>query len=162
MSHSPNCLNSSTKAQPISLQAQKWDLRYLEACRVAYSGDVTKARPLLETIIKQTPDAAIRMHATAALINILGFGHHYEEAFSRLDQALDDLPTDRDKNARFHLMGEAAQLLIDAGTVRSRHQLRRPDHCRLSQRQNGCIGMYMKNTCQLSQRPHASTGSATA
>lgn len=125
-------------------QAQKWDLRYLEAWQVAYSGDVTKARPLLETIIKQTPDAAIRMHATAALINILGFGHHYEEAFSRLDQALDDLPRITDKNARFHLMGEAAQLLIDAGQYDLATNYADQIIADYPSGRNGCIGMYMK------------------
>jgi diguanylate cyclase (GGDEF)-like protein len=124
---------------------QKWNLRYLEAWEVAYSGEVVKAKSLLEAIIKQTPDNAIRLHATAALVNILGFGHHYEEAFAELDQGLDSLPKVTDKNARFHLMGEASQLLIDAGQYdlatgyADQIVADYPNGGR-----NRCIGMYMK------------------
>jgi len=124
---------------------QKWDLRYLEAWQIAYSGENTKAKTLLEAIIKQTPDITIRLHATAVLINILGFGHHYEEAFAELDQGLDSLPKVTDKNARFHLMGEASQLLSEAGQYELAASYADqiiadyPDVGR-----NRCIGMYSK------------------
>jgi diguanylate cyclase (GGDEF)-like protein len=124
---------------------QKWDLRYLEAWEAGYSGEVVKAKPLLEAVIKQTPDNAIRLHATATLVNILGFGHHYEEAFAELDQGLDSLPRVTDKNARFHLMSEASQLLIDAGQYDL--AMGYADQI-IADYPNGgrnrCIGMYMK------------------
>jgi hypothetical protein len=54
---------------------QKWYLRYLQGWQLGYTGQGAKAKPLLEAIIKQAPDSAIRMNATAVLINILGYGH---------------------------------------------------------------------------------------
>jgi diguanylate cyclase (GGDEF)-like protein len=124
---------------------QKWDLRYLEAWQVAYSGEAAKAKSLLEAIIKQTPDNAIRLHATAALVNILGYGHHYTEAFAELDRGLDSLPEVTDKNARFHLMAEASQLLNEAGQYElaaSYADQIIADYPNVGR--NRCIGMYMK------------------
>ncbi|HTV86818.1 MAG TPA: GGDEF domain-containing protein [Dyella sp.] len=123
---------------------QKWYLRYLNGWEVAYSGDENKAKAALEAVIDGAPQETLKMHATANLINILGVGHHYEEAFSRLDQALDYLPHVTDKDARFHLLGEAAQLLMQAGqydlasTYADQILLENP------QGRNGCIGMYIK------------------
>ncbi|RDD83718.1 GGDEF domain-containing protein [Dyella tabacisoli] len=57
----------------------------------------------------------MRFRATATLVDILGIGHRYEEAFGRLSQLLDQLPQITNKRARFQGLGEAAQLLIAAG-----------------------------------------------
>jgi diguanylate cyclase (GGDEF)-like protein len=93
----------------------KWRLRYFEAWQTAYLGQDDKARPLLETIAKTAPDDNLRQQARATLMNILGVGHHYEEAFAYLDQSLDDLPRITNKNVRLQLLAEAAQLLTEAG-----------------------------------------------
>lgn len=96
-------------------EAEKWHLRYLEAWQAAYVGRNDKAKTMLETVIEQAPDDALKMQAKGTLINILGIGHHYEEAFTYLDHALDDLPKIADKSIRIHILAEASQLLMEAG-----------------------------------------------
>jgi diguanylate cyclase (GGDEF)-like protein len=90
-------------------------LHYLVAWQVAYSGDYDRAKPLLQALIDPSYNDGLRFRATATLINILGISRHYEEAFSILNQALDDLPHNSDKNARFVVFIEGAQLLTEAG-----------------------------------------------
>ncbi|HUA79859.1 MAG TPA: GGDEF domain-containing protein [Dyella sp.] len=123
---------------------QKWQLRYLEGWQAGYSGEYAKARTMLETIIRNTPDDAVRMHASAALVNILGYGHDYEDAYTRVDQALDQLPRVADIQARFHLLGEASQLLAGAGqydlAANYADQIIRD----YPGGRNQCIGMYLK------------------
>ncbi|SFS16725.1 diguanylate cyclase (GGDEF) domain-containing protein [Dyella sp. OK004] len=94
---------------------QRWYLRYLDAWQVAYEGSYEGAGLQLNAIIKNSTDPTLRFRATATLINILGIGHRYEEAFIRLSQLIDQLPKITDKRARFQGLGEAAQLLITAG-----------------------------------------------
>jgi diguanylate cyclase (GGDEF)-like protein len=95
--------------------ADKWHLRYLEAWQTAYVGQNDKARSMLEAIATQSPDLNLREQARATLINIFGIAHRYEDAFSYLDQALDQLPHITNQSTRLHVLGEAAQLLIEAG-----------------------------------------------
>lgn len=94
---------------------QQWYLRFLDAWQAAYSGDYETAGAALNTIMNQSPDADLRFRAGATLVNMLGIGHRYEEAFARLSQLLDQLPTVTDKGARFQGLAEAAQLYIEAG-----------------------------------------------
>ncbi|MGE7137347.1 diguanylate cyclase [Luteibacter sp. NPDC031894] len=94
---------------------QRAHLRYLEAWQVAYAGDYETAVPLLETVVGSSPDKVLRFRATATLINILGIGHRYEEAFSRLSDLTDMLPSVTDPQARLQGLGEAAQMLATAG-----------------------------------------------
>ena len=96
-------------------ETQKWRLRYLLAWQDAYIGREELATAKLEVVAKQAPDSTLRIEAIGTLINVLGVGHHYDDAFQYLDQALDNLPQINDKEARFHLLGEASQLLSDAG-----------------------------------------------
>ncbi len=94
---------------------QQWHVRYLDAWQIAFDGNYTKAGVALKAIAEQSPYAPFRLRATATLINILGFGHRYEDGFAQLDQ-LDNLLTKvSDKEARFYAQGEAAQFLIIAG-----------------------------------------------
>ena len=94
---------------------QQWHLRYLLAWDVAYDGDYARANQLLDEVIAQDVDPTLRFRATATSMNILGIGHHYEEAFTRLDRLLGQLPAITDKRARLQGLGEAAQLLMAAG-----------------------------------------------
>jgi diguanylate cyclase (GGDEF)-like protein len=94
---------------------QQWHLRYLVAWQVAYRGDYDAAGPLLNALIDQSADPTLRLRATATMVNILGIGHRYEEAFTRLNQLLDQLPAVTEKKARAQGLGEAAQMLISAG-----------------------------------------------
>jgi len=95
--------------------AQQWHLRYLKAWDVAYYGDYERAGGLLDEVIAQNVDPTLRFRATATSINILGIGHRYEEAFTRLDKLVGQLPQITDKRARLQGLGEAAQLLVAAG-----------------------------------------------
>ena len=90
-------------------------LRYLVAWQVAYSGDYEHAEPLLKALMNQSSNDDLRYRAIATLINILGISGHYEEAFSILNEALDDMPHISNKAARFQVFTEAAQLLTEAG-----------------------------------------------
>ena len=123
---------------------QKWQLRYLEAWQTAYTGNLSKAKPLLELIIQQAPDGAIRVHAAAALVNILGYTHSYEQAYMRLDQALDQLPHIDDKNARYHLLGEASQLLSGAGQFDLSASYASQIIADYPSGRGRCIGLYLK------------------
>jgi diguanylate cyclase (GGDEF)-like protein len=95
--------------------ADKWHLRYLQAWQTVYIGQNEKARLLLEAVIKQAPDADLREQARGTLINVLGTSHHYEEAFTTLDQALEELPHIANNSTRQHVLAEASQLLTEAG-----------------------------------------------
>ena len=95
--------------------AQKWQLRYLEGWQSAYAGQGDKAKSLLEAVANQAADSSLRTKATSVLINLLGVEHRYEEAFQYLDRALESLPKVADAEARAHILGEASQLLSEAG-----------------------------------------------
>ncbi|TCV94828.1 diguanylate cyclase (GGDEF)-like protein [Luteibacter rhizovicinus] len=95
--------------------SQQWHLRYLIAWQDAYGGDYEGATTQLNAIAERSPDAVLRFRARATLVNILGIGHRYEEAFSRLSQLVELLPQITDKTARYQGLGEAAQVLIAAG-----------------------------------------------
>ncbi|WP_343182810.1 GGDEF domain-containing protein [Rhodanobacter glycinis] len=102
--------------ETIKLSAeQQWYLRFLDAWEAAYSGDYKTATTSLNAIMDQSPSTTLRFRAGATLVNMLGIGHRYEEAFARLSQLLDQLPEVDDKEARFQGLGEAAQLYIEAG-----------------------------------------------
>jgi diguanylate cyclase (GGDEF)-like protein len=90
-------------------------LRYLEAWQTAYSGNYAAATSQLRTVFDGPGDITLRSRAGATLINILGIGQRYEEAFELLNQLLDRLPMLTDTNARVQIMGEAALLYIEAG-----------------------------------------------
>ncbi len=92
-----------------------WHLRYLEAWQTAYRGDYDTATSQLRIIAAGSSDATLRSRAGATLVNILGIGQRYEEAFERLSQLLDQLPMLVDEDARIQVMGEAALLYIEAG-----------------------------------------------
>ncbi|MBM7131823.1 GGDEF domain-containing protein [Dyella mobilis] len=96
-------------------ETDKWHLRYLEGWQATYVGQNDKALRLLGDVIKQASDDDLQEQARATIINILSNSHHYEEAFSYLDQALDELPHIVRNSTRQHVLAEAAQLLSEAG-----------------------------------------------
>jgi diguanylate cyclase (GGDEF)-like protein len=103
-----------SKSEKLS-DADKWHLRYLEAWQTAYVGQNDKARSMLEAVATQAPDPNLQEQARATLINIFGIAHRYEDAFAYLDQALDQLPHITNRSTRLHVLGEAAQLMVEAG-----------------------------------------------
>ncbi|HEY8682014.1 MAG TPA: GGDEF domain-containing protein [Rhodanobacter sp.] len=105
-------LNSDTaKLSP----EQRLYLLYLNAWQSAYHGDYAAAMPELNAVIAQSANATLRFRAGVTAVNLLGNGIHYEEAFSRLNQLLDQLPQVTDKSARVQALGIASQLYIQAG-----------------------------------------------
>ncbi|SFW75356.1 diguanylate cyclase [Luteibacter sp. UNCMF366Tsu5.1] len=96
-------------------EKQREHLHYLEAWQVAYAGDYEAAIPLLESVVGSSSDKTLRFRATATLINILGIGHRYQDAFSRLSELTDTLPDVSDPQALLQGLGEAAQMLTTAG-----------------------------------------------
>ena len=95
--------------------AQQWQLRYLEAWQTAYRGEYDKAAPLLEQVVEKSGQPELAALAEATLVNILGVGRHYEEAFSRLNGLLDRLPYLTRPDARFQILANASQFYADAG-----------------------------------------------
>jgi diguanylate cyclase (GGDEF)-like protein len=103
--------NGTTKLSP----EQQLYLRYLNAWRVAYNGDYATAIPELDAIIAESTDATLRFRAGITTVNLLGIATRYVEAFSRLNQLLDQLPHMSDKDARVQALGIASQLYTEAG-----------------------------------------------
>jgi diguanylate cyclase (GGDEF)-like protein len=123
---------------------QQWQLRYLEAWEEVYLGDFTKARLHLETIIREAPPESIRLNAEAALVNILGYSHRYEDAYAELERVIDALPRVQDKNLRFHLLGESSQLLADAAQYDLAAHYADQIIADNKGGRNHCIGVYLK------------------
>lgn len=96
-------------------EEQQWRLRYLDAWEVVYRADYRNGERLLRQIIEQAPNRVLRLRAIATSINMLGIEHRYQDAYEWLDQLQGLLPRVTDKAARLQGLGEAAQLLIDAG-----------------------------------------------
>ncbi|WP_109123541.1 GGDEF domain-containing protein [Dyella sp. C11] len=94
---------------------QQWHLRYLDAWQLAFDGRYDVARPALNDIIAHSGDPTLQVRALATLVNILGFGQHYEEAFTQLNTLVDLLPAVKDPEARYQALGETAQFLAAAG-----------------------------------------------
>ncbi|GFZ96997.1 GGDEF domain-containing protein [Dyella caseinilytica] len=135
--------------------ADKWHLFYLEAWQTAYVGQNEKARPMLEDVAEHAPDDDLREQARATLINILGIGHRYQEAFSNLDQALDELPRISRASTRQHVLAEASQLLTEAGQYDL--AINYADQLILIPAASDyrCIGMSIKLDAEFRKDPHA-------
>lgn len=95
--------------------AQRWKLRFLQGWRATWVGDYDVGRKALEDVADHSTDIVLRFRATATLINLLGIGHRYQEAFLRLNELQELMPSIRDRKARFQGLGEASQLLSSAG-----------------------------------------------
>ncbi|NID14927.1 tetratricopeptide repeat-containing diguanylate cyclase [Luteibacter yeojuensis] len=94
---------------------EHWRLRFLQGWRYTWLGDYDAGRKALEEVADNATDIVLRFRATATLINLLGVGHRYQEAFVRLNQLQEMMPSIRDGKARFQGLGEASQLLSSAG-----------------------------------------------
>jgi diguanylate cyclase (GGDEF)-like protein len=94
---------------------QQWHLRYLEAWQAAYRGDYQQATVRLDEVIKGAGEPELEARAEATLVNILGIGRHYENAFARLSHLLDKLPRLAKDSTRFQVLAEASQFYTDAG-----------------------------------------------
>lgn len=103
-------------AQAASLPpSQQMYLRYLQAWQIGYQGDYEVATPLLKSILAESEDATLRIRAGTTLVNMLTIGSHYEDAFSQMNELLDQLPQVTDRDARIQTLGVAALLSNEAG-----------------------------------------------
>lgn len=94
---------------------QRGMLHFLRGWRATWLGDYEAGRGELEKVIDPSVNSVLRVRALATLINLLGVGHRYQEAFQRLAELQELLPSVRDRKARFQALGEASQLLSTAG-----------------------------------------------
>jgi diguanylate cyclase (GGDEF)-like protein len=135
--------------------ADKWHLRYLEAWQTAYVGQIDQARVMLEAVIKQSPDADMREQARGTLVNILSISHQYEEAFTTLDQALEELPHIARNSTKQHVLAEASQLLNEAGQYDL--AINYADQLILipAAADYACIGMAIKLEAEFNDKPHS-------
>lgn len=88
---------------------------FLRGWRATWLGDYETGKTELDRVADSASNTVLRARATATLINLLGIGHRYEQAFVRLNQLQEMLPSIRDRKARFQALGEASQLLSSAG-----------------------------------------------
>ena len=90
-------------------------LTFLRGWRATWVGDYETGKAALDEVADTASSNVMRARATATLVNLLGIGHRYEQAFLRLSQLQEMLPSIRDRNARFQALGEASQMLSSAG-----------------------------------------------
>lgn len=93
----------------------RWKLQYLLGWRAVYLSDYGSAKQLLEGVADDAPHVLLRFRALATLVNLLGESHRYQQAFTRLTQLQELMPSVNDPKARFQALGEASQLLGFAG-----------------------------------------------
>lgn len=94
---------------------QRSKLHFLRGWRATWLGDYITGKRELELVADHSADTLMRLRATSTLVNLLGVGRRYEEAFQRLNQLQELLPAVRDRAARNTALGEASQLLSSAG-----------------------------------------------
>lgn len=94
---------------------QRGLLHFLRGWRATWLGDYETGKSELEKVADQSVNSVLRMRALSTLINLLGVGHRYQEAFQRLNELQELMPSVRDRKARFQALGEASQLLSTAG-----------------------------------------------
>lgn len=104
----------SASAQKLAPE-QRLHLKFLKGWQIAYRGDYTAAIALLDEVIGQSTNATLRFRAEATVVNMLGIGSRYVEAYTRLNQMLDQLPQVTDKGARTQGLGVASILYSQAG-----------------------------------------------
>jgi tetratricopeptide (TPR) repeat protein len=95
--------------------AQRWHLRYLDACQASLQGSVAKDAPILQDIIDHSGDPVLVTRASARLMNSLAYSRHYEQAFKLANTLTADLPQVTDINARAEVLRSIIQMLGLAG-----------------------------------------------
>ncbi|MBS0457931.1 MAG: hypothetical protein JSS44_11435, partial [Proteobacteria bacterium] len=94
---------------------QRLYLRYLHAWQTAYSGNMQAALPALDAVIHDAQDPALRIRAGVSAVNLLNIASRNEEAYTRLNRLLDELPSVSDHFARSQALSVASQLYTLAG-----------------------------------------------
>jgi diguanylate cyclase (GGDEF)-like protein len=102
------------ESQKLNVEQQLY-LHYLNAYQLGYGGQYESAIPILNDVIARSSDPVLKFRAGVTAVNILSFGRHYEEAFRRLSELLEKMPSISDKVARSQALGVASALYSDAG-----------------------------------------------
>jgi diguanylate cyclase (GGDEF)-like protein len=102
------------ESEKLSSEQQLY-LRYLKAWQIAYRGDNKTAVALVSALLDESRDSTLRFRAGIFVVNNQVNGSHYEEAFTRLSQLLNELPNISDKDARAQGLGVASFLYVEAG-----------------------------------------------
>ena len=108
-------LQSVASRQNSLTPEQREYLRYLQAWKSGYDGDVQTSLVRLGAILNESKDPTLRLRAGSTAVNMLVFGKRYEEAFSRLSDVLGLLPEVSDGNARQQALLNAAELYNGVG-----------------------------------------------
>jgi diguanylate cyclase (GGDEF)-like protein len=95
--------------------AQRWHLRYLDACQMSLQASLAKEGPILQDIIDHSGDPVLVTRASAKLIFSLAYNRHYEQAFKLANTLTADLPQVTDTNARAEALRSIIQMLGLAG-----------------------------------------------
>lgn len=90
-------------------------LRYLQAWQAAYDADYAAAIPQLNALADGSVDDTLRFRAGMTAVNVLAIALRYEEAYARLYQMLDLLPSVTDHKVRQQGLNVAAFLYERAG-----------------------------------------------
>jgi diguanylate cyclase (GGDEF)-like protein len=111
-----NSILQSVENRQSSLSPEQREyLRYLQAWKSGYDGDVQTSLARLGAILNESKDPTLRLRAGSTAVNMLVFGKRYEEAFSRLSDVLGLLPEVTDGNARQQALLNAAELYNGVG-----------------------------------------------
>jgi diguanylate cyclase (GGDEF)-like protein len=90
-------------------------LQYLQAWRSAYSGNFMAAIPTLNTLVTRTQDATLQFRSRATLVNVYAVVTRYQDAFTQLNELLNQLPHIDDPAARQQGMEVASFLYSVVG-----------------------------------------------
>ncbi|MGB3269226.1 MAG: GGDEF domain-containing protein [Rhodanobacter sp.] len=94
---------------------QQMHRRYLLARQAAFAGNFDAALPLLAVVADQTAYPTLSFRAKATVIDTLVSQSRYEEAFTKLNPLLAQLPEIKETAIRVQGLGVAAQLYNEAG-----------------------------------------------
>ena len=112
-------LEQMHREAPLLTSSQRWYLRYLDAWQLAYQGEYAKAEPVLRDVMEHSGDRTLAAKSTALLVSNLSANGRYEEAYELTNRLVAELPTIKNKLARFIVLADVSQSLTLAG----QHQL---------------------------------------
>jgi diguanylate cyclase (GGDEF)-like protein len=90
-------------------------LEYLQGYNSAYTGHYEDAIATLGKIVATAEDVMLRFRAATTIVNVLTVSRRYEEAFTRLNRLLEQLPQVTDKAARQQALLVAALTYVEVG-----------------------------------------------
>ncbi len=103
-------------ADPAALSLVQQDqLHYFHGWESAYQNDSDGAIQAMRAVAAHAIDPNLRVRATGSLINVLANATRYEEAYELQYGLIAALPGIRDRQARLHILSNAALLYATAG-----------------------------------------------